>query len=404
MGDIMNKRIIFMGPLYPRDEENRIKDQMRSSISNAPNVFQWNLIDGLTAIHSEGVEIINVLPIGIWPREYKALFLRNREWKSENLSGREIGCINLPFIKQYMRTNGARKVLKRTLNDDNVEIIIYSTYLPFLKAIYDLNIKSKVTLIVTDLPEFYDLKQTSWLKRKLRAINNKLIYKYMSRVDRFIVLTEHMPARLNVENRPWICVEGIATNKANNSCEINNKIGKAILYTGSLNYKFGIKNLIDAFEMLDDPDLELWICGGGEAEEEIREISKLNSQIKFFGFCTLDQVSDFQRRAMILINPRTNEGEYTKYSFPSKTMEYMLTGKPVIMYKLDGIPDEYDKFLFYVEQNSKNEAVNLREIIKKVLLDYDNSVDKAAKGKQFVIENKTGEKQAEKILDFINNN
>ena len=38
------------------------------------------------------------------------------------------------------------------------------------------------------------------------------------------------------------------------------------------------------------------------------------------------------------VNPRQNNEEFTKYSFPSKTMEYLASGVPVVAYKLDGIP------------------------------------------------------------------
>ena len=47
-----------------------------------------------------------------------------------------------------------------------------------------------------------------------------------------------------------------------------------------------------------------------------------------------------------------NSEEYTKYSFPSKIMEYVSTGKPTICYKLDGIPDEYDNILIFPMDNS----------------------------------------------------
>ena len=51
-------------------------------------------------------------------------------------------------------------------------------------------------------------------------------------------------------------------------CEQDNKV---IFYSGTLNYRFGIKNLLDAFDELNDDKCELWICGSGEAAEEIIE-------------------------------------------------------------------------------------------------------------------------------------
>lgn len=40
------------------------------------------------------------------------------------------------------------------LTESDKEILIYSTYLPFLRAIRKLKSDVKITLIVTDLPDF----------------------------------------------------------------------------------------------------------------------------------------------------------------------------------------------------------------------------------------------------------
>lgn len=45
------------------------------------------------------------------------------------------------------------------------------------------------------------------------------------------------------------------------------------------------------------------------------------------------------KNADVLVNPRQNDDEYTKYSFPSKNIEYLMTGNAVMAYMLDGIPE-----------------------------------------------------------------
>ena len=101
----------------------------------------------------------------------------------------------------------------------------------------------------------------------------------------------------------------------------------------------------------------------------------------------------------LLINPRSSAGEFTKYSFPSKTMEYMLSGKPVIMYKLDGIPNEYDEYLYYVEGNSAEDMKN--SIVDLLEADKFDVFKRAEKSANFVLENKKPSIQAKKILDLI---
>ena len=97
------------------------------------------------------------------------------------------------------------------------------------------------------------------------------------------------------------------------------------------------------------------------------------------------------------MNPRSNKEEYTKYSFPSKTMEYLATGRPVLMHKLKGIPDEYDKYIFYIGEDM---AKSLQQIAQA---DPQMLADVGEKGKQFVLLNKNMKKQAEKIIRLIGN-
>jgi len=252
---------------------------------------------------------------------------------------------------------------------------------------------------VTDLPEYYDFAKRSRIFMLLRKINNRLVYRYLKRIDAFVLLTEQMKHPLNVGNRPNVIVEGIA---AVNDRGYNNSYGddkKIILYTGSLNIQSGIRDLLDAFNLIDDAGYELWIAGSGKGEDEIKRRIEVDSRIKYFGFVTIDQVYKLQSQATVLINPRKNEGEYTKYSFPSKTIEYMASGVPVLMYRLDGIPDEYDEYLTYIKGSSaESMAESITELCGK---DIDELRQLGEKAKRFVLANKNPGKSAEKILNLI---
>ena len=51
----------------------------------------------------------------------------------------------------------------------------------------------------------------------------------------------------------------------------------------------------------------------------------------------------------MLVNPRPDNEEYTRYSFPSKNIEYLLTGKPVVAYLLSGMPEVYQDFMCTID-------------------------------------------------------
>lgn len=390
--------MLLLGCLFDRKKEGEILSLSRCGVSNAVNTFQWNLICGINQAKNEPINIINVLPVGIFPRQYKKLWLKQTEWSFEGSTNTEIGSINLPFFKQWMRTKRIQKAIQKS---GEKNILIYSTYLPFLKAVEKLDDSYKITLVVTDLPAYYDLGKISAIRRFLRKLNNRVLYKCLHRVDLFVLLTEQMKEPLKVGDRPYIVVEGIAgeENVAYKSEAKRQTNKKIILYTGSLQYQFGIKNLLDAFASIKSEAYELWICGNGEAAKEIENRAKTDARIHFFGYVPKSKTYELQQQATVLINPRKDEGEYTKYSFPSKTIEYMMSGVPVIMYKLAGIPDEYAENLYYVQGDSvddlKKTIVSVCEQDKKILDAF------GAKAREFVMTKKNAEVQGKRILSLM---
>ena len=166
---------------------------------------------------------------------------------------------------------------------------------------------------------------------------------------------------------------------------------------GTLENEFFIYELAEAFINIGEG--ELWVCGKGAAEEKIKELSEKCDRIKYFGFVKAETAHELRDACDYLINPRRPSGTYTLYSFPSKTVEYMMSGKPIIMYKLEAIPDEYDGYLNYLHASSiEGIAKELKDIFAE---DYTQLLDKANKGRKFILEEKSAIKQGRKVLQFL---
>ena len=99
---------------------------------------------------------------------------------------------------------------------------------------------------------------------------------------------------------------------------------------GGLTKKYGVIELLNAFERLQDENCRLVICGSGDAENDIIEASNRDRRIIFKGLLPRKEVLSLQKSSTILVNQRSNNEEYTKYSFPSKIMEYLSSGTPVV--------------------------------------------------------------------------
>jgi len=206
---------------------------------------------------------------------------------------------------------------------------------------------------------------------------------------------------VNTNNNPQIAIEGMVNYE---SKEVSNlREGKyqekVVVYAWDLHEKYGIKKLIEAFVSLQMEDVRFLIYGSGEMEKEIREYEGQDSRIKYFGVVHNSIVIREEIKATLLVNPRPSDEEFTKYSFPSKNMEYMSTGTPLLTTKLPGMPEEYYDFVYLFDDES---VEGMARTLERVL-----SLPKAelhAKGnaaKEFVLREKNNVVQAKKLLNLF---
>lgn len=418
-------KIMFLGGIFPRDELGQIFNDSIGLIQVAADYLQWNLIEGIETKLREPIDLISSRFVGYYPTLYKKICIKERRFSHvEGASDFAIGFINLKGIEIYHRMaklyRPVHQWISQNRDQDKLIVFVYSAQPQFLKTIEKIKRKNKevhVCLIVPDLPEYMKVSVKKTLARYIydtfmEKRLNRIVYDNLKSVDSFVVLTEKMKEPLKIGEKPYAVVEGIVNTEnfiENELTEesvplpvvdiLRDKQLKTILYSGTLAQKYGIMDLVEAFHIIKSQNLRLIICGDGDSKDAINEYSQKDSRILLLGAIEHKQVRFLQSRATILVNPRKNDHEYTKYSFPSKTMEYMQSGRPVLMHKLDGIPNEYDEYLYYFE-TFKNK--NMGSVIEMLLMEDEKTLhERGEKAKSFVVNNKNKEKQAEKILRMI---
>lgn len=393
-------KVIFLTGLFPSQSRKEIEAKSIGVIQYAADALQWSIVDGLD-YHTDKLKIINLPYIGSYPLRYKDFKIKSFFFSHKlGASDINVGFFNLPLFKIYSRYFNSKRILKKLLHNNNEIALIYAVHTPFIKAAVELkdrNPSLKICLVVPDLPEFMS-EDEGFLYRFLKAKEKNILNKLIKKVDSFVLLTDYMHKSLNIGDRPWVRVEGIFSGKEN-TVVLEKEQFKTILYSGTLARRYGIINLLDAFALIKDQDYRLWICGDGDAKDELNEKAKIDNRIINFGQIPREQVLELQQRATVLVNPRTSEGEFTKYSFPSKTMEYLASGTPCIMNKLKGIPQEYFKFIFFPENES---VFELSQIIIEICKKEQSELNKIGElAKRFIFENKTPDKQCEKIYNML---
>lgn len=400
---------IFLSSLFPKELTPEIQEQSKGNIAYAANAHQWNFAKGFSEIVEENLFIITAPVTGSFPLFYKRIFVKSCNFVVDNrVNGLSVGYFNLAIIKNRFITNALEKALVNQIKKSNnipTTIVVYGMHVPYMEAaIYAKRRFSsiKLCLIVPDLPEY--MANSTGFIWTLRGLIRKDAYRLVPDFDSFVLLADAMVDRLNVEDKPWIRIEGMIDPDEHPKCgTINNELGKLILmYSGTLASRYGILALLKAFEGITKPEYELWICGAGNTEEIIKCKAKTDKRIRFFGLVSREKVLEMQQSASVLINPRSSQGEYTKYSFPSKTMEYLLSGKPVIMRKLPGIPEEYHKHLFFTSDDSIEALQKAIVDVCEMSTEARNSFGKAAR--EFVLTEKNYLVQVEKMIGLEKQN
>lgn len=395
----------FLTMLIPKQIEREVDKLSIGNMQTAANALQWKIYNGLCQNLERNVVLLNALPVGSYPQYYKKIKIKEfcfaTEFGTENIN---IGFCNVKLIRNYFQKRNILKALNKwMLSSSNDKVLfVYTLSLPFLSAIVKIKkvySKLKVCAIVADMPDMLNLSTDKGIfQKKFEKWSADRVYHNIDSIDYFVLLTKYMAEYLKI-NKPYIVMEGIADDVSNLKPTRYDRKLKFVVYTGMLHKRFGIMDLVQAFMLIGNSNYRLILCGIGDAEADIIKSSKVDSRIVFKGQVSREEVLKIQADATVLVNPRKNTELFTKYSFPSKTMEYLASGTPVVAYKLDGIPDEYDQFINYVPDNSiESLARILTEICEKP---ESWRKEMGSRAREFVLQNKNSIVQTKKILALI---
>lgn len=220
----------------------------------------------------------------------------------------------------------------------------------------------------------------------------------MQNFDAFILLTEQMNPVVNPKGKPHIVMEGLCAQKLPEKQPKDEK--DIILYTGSLWKELaGIEYLVEGFRKAAIPNTQLHFYGTGELEPWLAEVNREDPAVRYMGCVTNEEIVRIQSRAALLVNPRPSGNDFCKYSFPSKTIEYMASGTPVLLTKLPGIPEEYFHYTYTIEPETPEGVCNaLTEIFRSSRQQRDQFGSRA---REFVSTQKNCDAQCGRILEFV---
>jgi Glycosyltransferase len=354
------------------------------------------LIEGL---HENQAEITCISGLPVNRRLSKKLFYKQETEQIDGITYLYSGFINLFIVRQiFLFFSSLIRTVRYLKKNNNTAVICDPLNIASSAgAILAAKLCKVITLgIITDLPEYISAE-----RRASKSIRLKINHVIISKFDAYVFLTKGMNECLNPFHKPFLVLEGHVDQKLNEEHSLVEKkhLKNIILYAGSINKKYGIELLVNAFLLADLNNSVLHIYGDGDYVSDLLVICNRHPSVQYMGVKSNDYIVEQEKKAVLLVNPRPSGEEFTKYSFPSKNMEYMVSGTPVLTTKLEGMPDEYDEYVYIIKEET---VEGFRDVLIEVLgKSKEELQEKGKRAKEFVLREKNNQIQARKILDLL---
>ena len=405
-----NKSLLFIGGYIPPKLQDLYIKRNRKNFPYAANSFQEKLIKGLSNYFN--LTVLSKPFIGSFPNNSSILI--NKETKftlTKTTNNIILSFLNLPIFKQFIIPFRFVKYIRNFININIRKkryYFIYSfgieTY-TYLKTIKKFDKNAKIIISLHDLPEYTMMAVSNKYKRKFIIY---ILYYLMKKSEKFIygliTISRFMLNHFNNKDifkglKRNLVIEALADEKYISKLR-KNTLTKSILYSGGLISNYGVLELIDAFRLIEDKAIKLLIAGDGPLKSKIIKFTSLDPRIHYLGVLNNSDILKVQNESTILVNPRKpSAGIFTRYSFPIKTIEYLSTGKPVIAFKLEGIPEEYNDYLISPKDESINE---LKATLIKALNFDQNELDQIHfRNTKFILNKKSSKVQCKKIEEIF---
>ncbi len=343
-------RIIYFTTAQEEKDYRSFITQWKISLNSSNQNFHNKLIHSL-AINNQ-VDVISIRPFS--RSKTKISYLKadmkvdgNITWHYLKRSGGRIW--------RLLSINPQVNKIMKSLDLTNSIIITDTINTSIAKAVTKINKKYHLPAVAvcTDSPSNISGTNKSYTVHLLQEAKLR---------DGYLALTQGLSNLFNPNNKPSLVFEGIVEDRTFDKPKEGRK--PYFFFGGALMEKYGVFNLIKAFKELNRNDVDLYICGHHGDKERIKaEIGKANN-IKFLGLLPMNKVMEYEANSLASINPRPFSEDLDRFSIPSKTLEYMASGRPVISVRNTILMEKFPKEIIWI---NSHEVHDIKDALEKVL-------------------------------------
>lgn len=392
------KDVLFLGYAVSSDLAEELK-----GASVAGNKMQTNILSRLNK--EVNLSVITVQPMARYPLDNFIVVRKKRINICDGVIAESVGFLNVPLLKPIMQMYNCKRMAEKYVKmHPSASIVVFNMFPQVGNAAVYLKKKYQVP-VVTILadPPIDEVENRRLLASVLRKIYYSKTEQNLRIVDKVIALNKHAWRKYSPQANCMIMEGGVDTSSEylKNTKRISGDFfcdkKRHIVYAGSLAEYSGVRELVYAMRHVNADDVVLDIYGDGALNSWITE--KCDDRILFHGKISNDEMLKIMVAAWILISPRPTNTPIAQTTFPSKIFEYLMSGTPVLSTRLNGFTEEYSDKMFWIEKNDADGIANA--INSLTCMSKKDLESKAEKARNFVVNNKSWDKQVRRMVDFI---
>lgn len=283
---------------------------------------------------------------------------------------REAGKLYKLLREQNEIVKSAHKAIEEFHSNDFI-IVTDTIHLSVLKAAKKIadEFNVKIVGMLTDNPSNLSNVLKSYARNLKRATRT---------LDGYLSLTDGLVQVFN-GYKPSYVFEGLV-----DSPEVFKKdpIYDYYFFAGALHERYGVRTLVDAFHE-SNVKSKLVIAGAGPLAKYVEHLSYEDYRILYLPQLSRDKILGYERNAIVNINPRPLDQKLDNESVPSKLIEYLSNGQPVLSTKYPKLYGPFKDDVYWIEDSSFNGLKNALEEFSKVNMDEARRKAYTAKMKAF---------------------
>ena len=379
--------VLLVGYLVPEKLEPMLLEQPLSPMQSQR--FEGALLDSLLAGFQNNVEVFSVAPLLDYPKS-RILFSPSAIWSPrEGVAGHLAHYINLLGAKHltrffttlvfvaswtFRRRSSRRVIIMHDANSAQIWGVVIGSMM----------YKSLLLSYLTD-----DLALSwpweKWYHRIFHKIDTQLLRSGLNRMSFLITMTPDLAKKWGTGKANVVIPAILPSSSLRTENDSRNSSLFNIVYSGGLEEHFGVRILLEAFCRSPYSHWRLIVTGKGQLSNEIAEFALTDNRIVYKGLVPFRELNDIYNSASVFVNPRSSSDERTRFLFPSKIVEQMATGKPVISTDLACLTDQFRKHLLIVTPETSNRLLEI--LIQADRMGNEERYSWGLRAKEFVIQN-----------------